>query len=132
MEPSTATTVEKRPGPIKRLYLWVLSWAETPYGTPVPPVVQTGTEIIAATREGQLVRVDNWVVTTVGTGSFAFTVTGTADGETIQLRVGSQIKGITPASFTVGESYSIVGVLSRFNATMQIKPRSIDDITVTP
>lgn len=24
----------KRPGPIRRLYRWVLSWAETPYGTP--------------------------------------------------------------------------------------------------
>lgn len=24
----------KRPGPMKRLYLWVLHWADTPYGTP--------------------------------------------------------------------------------------------------
>ena len=24
----------KPPGPVKRLYLWVLHWAETPYGTP--------------------------------------------------------------------------------------------------
>ncbi|MCS7304971.1 MAG: DedA family protein [Thermoguttaceae bacterium] len=24
----------KRPGPLKRLYYWVLHWAETPYGTP--------------------------------------------------------------------------------------------------
>lgn len=28
------TPVERRPNPLKRLYLWVLGWAETPYGTP--------------------------------------------------------------------------------------------------
>ena len=28
------TTTARRPGIMKRLYLWVLHWAETPYGTP--------------------------------------------------------------------------------------------------
>ncbi|MCA9772076.1 MAG: DedA family protein [Myxococcales bacterium] len=28
------TTLPRRPGMLKRLYDWVLSWAETPYGTP--------------------------------------------------------------------------------------------------
>jgi len=32
--PVTADVRARRPGPLKRLYLWVLHWAETPYGTP--------------------------------------------------------------------------------------------------
>ena len=31
---TTLTAAARRPGLIKRLYLWVLHWAETPYGTP--------------------------------------------------------------------------------------------------
>ncbi len=31
---SDTTDAGKRPGIVKRLYLWVLHWAETPYGTP--------------------------------------------------------------------------------------------------
>jgi membrane protein YqaA with SNARE-associated domain len=33
-EVDTTVPAPKRPGLVKRLYLWVLSWAETPYGTP--------------------------------------------------------------------------------------------------
>ena len=32
--PAGSTEAVKRPGIVKRLYLWVLHWAETPYGTP--------------------------------------------------------------------------------------------------
>jgi membrane protein YqaA with SNARE-associated domain len=31
---AASTTPARRPGPLKSLYLWVLHWAETPYGTP--------------------------------------------------------------------------------------------------
>ena len=34
MSTNPASAAEKRPNPIKRLYNWVLSWADTPYGTP--------------------------------------------------------------------------------------------------
>ncbi len=34
MTDASTTVAEKRPGWIKRLYLWVLHWADTPYGTP--------------------------------------------------------------------------------------------------
>ena len=32
--PAGSTEAVKKPGIVKRLYLWVLHWAETPYGTP--------------------------------------------------------------------------------------------------
>ena len=32
--PETAAAPAERPGLVKRLYLWVLGWADTPYGTP--------------------------------------------------------------------------------------------------
>ena len=32
--PASSSDSAKRPGLVKRLYLWVLHWAETPYGTP--------------------------------------------------------------------------------------------------
>lgn len=32
--PTPAAALPPRPNPLKRLYLWVLHWAETPYGTP--------------------------------------------------------------------------------------------------
>lgn len=32
--PDSSTTATRRPGLLKRLYLWVLHWADTPYGTP--------------------------------------------------------------------------------------------------
>lgn len=34
MEALEAAAPERRPGMLKRLYEWVLSWAETPYGAP--------------------------------------------------------------------------------------------------
>ena len=34
MEEATDTSEPKRQGPIRRLYAWVLHWAETPYGEP--------------------------------------------------------------------------------------------------
>ena len=34
IEPSPITAPPARPGPLKRLYNWVLHWADTPYGVP--------------------------------------------------------------------------------------------------
>lgn len=32
--PDGSMATSRRPGPVKRLYLWVMHWADTPYGTP--------------------------------------------------------------------------------------------------
>ena len=39
--PSSPLRAQKEPprGPLRRLYLWVLSWADTPYGTPALAIV---------------------------------------------------------------------------------------------
>ncbi len=39
LEAESQTAVPRRPNVVKRLYLWVLSWAETPYGTPALAVL---------------------------------------------------------------------------------------------
>ncbi|MDD4318735.1 MAG: hypothetical protein PHW10_00180 [Candidatus Peribacteraceae bacterium] len=39
MAPDASTLLPRKPGPLKRLYLWVLHWAETPYGTPALAVL---------------------------------------------------------------------------------------------
>jgi hypothetical protein len=103
-------------------------------GTPIAPVAQTGAQIAARTLEGRLVSLAGFRVTTIGGGTgAAFTVTGTTtDGQTIQVRVGSNLAGITRASFAVGSTYTVTGVLSQFNATAQIKPRLPADIVLTP
>lgn len=111
-------------------------------GTAVTPVVQTGTQVNARTLEGQLVTLQSFTVTTVGTASTttgAYTVTGTAaDGQSIQVRVtgpvtinGTTIQnsGIARTRFTVGSTYSVTGVLSQFNGTAQLKPRISSDVT---
>lgn len=98
-------------------------------GTAIVPAVQTGPEIVARTLEGQLIRLNNWTVTTIGGGTGpSFTVTGTADGETVAVRVSSALTGISRATFTVGSTYSVVGVLSQFNGTAQIKVRTPNDL----
>ena len=101
--------------------------------TPVAPVAQTGAQVNARTLEGRLVSLAGFRVTSLGTGTTAFTVTGTTpDGQTVQVRVGSNLAGITRASFAVGSTYTITGVLSQFNGTAQIKPRTSADIVLTP
>ena len=64
-----------------------------------------------------------------GTGA-AFTVTGTAaDAQVVQIRVGAANTGLTRASFIVGNTYTVTGVLSQFNGTAQVKPRFATDVT---
>lgn len=99
--------------------------------TPIAPKVITGPQMAARTLEGQLVTLNNFTVTSVGTGtSAAFTVTGTADGATgLQIRIASAATGLARTNFTVGSTYSITGILSQFNGTAQIKPRMRTDVT---
>lgn len=99
-------------------------------GTPVTPLVQTGTQVNARTAEGQLVSVTGWVAGAIpgGTGA-AFSITGTTpDGQTVTVRVAAAGTGITRASFVAGTTYTITGILSQFNGAAQIKPRQPSDV----
>lgn len=85
--------------------------------------------------EGQLVRVAGLTVVTIGAAntSGAFNVTvASATNDTLVVRIHGDDTGITPASFTVGTSYDVTGVLTQNNTTVQIKPRFASDIVVTP
>ena len=98
-------------------------------GTAPVPTVQTGTQVAARTLEGRVVTMPNFLVTSVPTGTgAAFTVVGTADGQTIQVRIAATATGLTRANFTVGNTYAVTGVLTQFNGTAQIKPRFRTDL----
>jgi DNA/RNA endonuclease YhcR with UshA esterase domain len=76
------------------------------------------------------VRLAGFTVTTVQTGTAtAFTVTGTVDGVTLQVRVGGPLRGLSRSNFVVGNTYTVTGILTQFNGTAQIKPRSAADVT---
>ncbi len=99
-------------------------------GSPVAPVVQTIDQALAFEREAQLITVNDFVVTSVQTGtSAAFNVNGTVDGKALVVRVAGALRGISRASFTVGSSYDVTGILTRFNTTAQLKVRFASDIT---
>jgi DNA/RNA endonuclease YhcR with UshA esterase domain len=99
-------------------------------GVPPPAVTVTGAEFNALAHEGRLVRLPITITTIPGGTGAAFTVTGTAaDGATVQIRVGAANTGLTRASFIVGNTFTVTGVLSQFNGTAQIKPRFATDVT---
>jgi DNA/RNA endonuclease YhcR with UshA esterase domain len=96
----------------------------------ITPVTVTAAQAAARTNEGQLVRLAGFTVTTVQTGTAtAFTVTGTVDGVTLQVRVGGPLRGLSRSNFVVGNTYTVTGILTQFNGTAQIKPRSAADVT---
>ena len=104
-------------------------------GTPLTPIVLTGAQARTLADEGELITVQQFTVTAVGGGTGAnFNVDGTAaDGSVIQLRINGSATGVigtglTRANFTVGNTYSVTGILSVFNTTVQIKPRERSDI----
>lgn len=102
--------------------------------TPVAAAAQTGAQVNARTLEGRLVSLAGFRVTTIGGGTApAFTVTGTTpDGQTVQVRIGSNLAGLTRAAFAVGSTYTVTGILSQFNGTAQVKPRTPADIVLQP
>jgi hypothetical protein len=106
----------------------------TKIGTSTMPAAkaQTGTSINAKTDDGLLVSLAGYTVTAVGTASAtgAFNVTGTtADGQTVTVRVSSALKGLSRANFTIGSTYTIVGILSQNGGNAQIKVRTRSDVT---
>jgi DNA/RNA endonuclease YhcR with UshA esterase domain len=99
-------------------------------GTAPAPVTVTGTEFNALMHEGELVTLPVTITVIPGGTGAAFTVTGTsADGQTVQIRVAAANTGLTRGSFTVGNTFTVTGILTQFNGTAQIKPRYATDVT---
>jgi hypothetical protein len=99
---------------------------------PVPRTI-SGDQFLSRAYEGELVRLGNVVVDSIGTvsGSGGYTVwVITTDADTVQVRVNSTAIGIPTSTWTVGGMYDVVGALSRFGgSTTQLKPRSLADVT---
>jgi hypothetical protein len=108
--------------------------------------LETGTQPVAAKTitaaqaralgdEGELVTVNGFEVLTVQGGtSAAFNVTGRdAAGDTLTVRVAGVATGLARADFTVGSTYTVTGVLTRFQSgsnppVAQIKVRFPTDV----
>lgn len=98
---------------------------------PAPRLV-TALQVADHSYEGQLVRMENLMVTAVGTASSAGAYTVTTElpgGGFFQIRIESSAVGIPPSFWTVGTRYDVTGIMSRFNATPQLKPRQAADAT---
>jgi DNA/RNA endonuclease YhcR with UshA esterase domain len=100
-------------------------------GTLPAPKVLTGMQVNSRADDGILVRLPAFTVTSIGTGTgTAFNVIGTAaDGQLVTVRVGGALTGITRATFSVGTTYAITGILSQNNGVAQIKVRTRSDVT---
>jgi DNA/RNA endonuclease YhcR with UshA esterase domain len=100
-------------------------------GAAVTPVSVTAAEVAArGDLEGRLVTLSGFTVTSLQTGTApAFTVFGTVGGQNVQVRVGGPLRGLSRASFTVGSTYTVTGILTQFNGTSQIKVRFASDVT---
>ncbi len=97
--------------------------------TIIAPKVITGAEANLRTDEGELVQVLGLTVTSLGTGTTAFTVFTTApDGSTVQIRVAGAATGLARTNFVVGSTYDVTGILTQFNGTAQLKPRFRTDV----
>ena len=69
------------------------------------------------------------VVAIGGGTSNGFNVTTvSATDDTLTVRVNGLATGLTRASFTVNERYNIIGILTQFNGTAQLKPRFASDV----
>jgi DNA/RNA endonuclease YhcR with UshA esterase domain len=98
------------------------------------PRTITGAQFISRLFEGELVRLANVEVDSIGfvnttTGAYTLWV-NTVDGQRVQIRIESNSIGIPSTFWTIGERYDIVGALSRFGSNPQLKPRSAADVSV--
>lgn len=101
-------------------------------GTPIVPRDVTPAELAARTYEGQLVKLNDVVVTAVQTpsSSGAYNVTVNFGGTSTVVRVEAGSAATFPTSrFVVGQTYDIVGALGSFNGAPQVKPRIAADVT---
>lgn len=103
-------------------------------GTAPAPRPVTPADAAAMREQGFLVTVSPLTVTVIPTGTGpAFTVQATGPGgERVDIRVSSATTGLTRASFVVGQRYAVTGVMSRFNAQAQVKPRYATDVVLLP
>ncbi len=104
----------------------------TRLGTGTTPTARTVTpgDIEAGSYQGELAVMDSVEVTAVSGGSI--TVTDGTDTTTVYVDSDTDIEamGAVPV---VGNFYNITGVVSRYNTTYELKPRSAADIVdVTP
>ncbi|HSJ08585.1 MAG TPA: SdrD B-like domain-containing protein [Longimicrobiales bacterium] len=101
-------------------------------GTVPSPRTISGEQMLARTFESQLVRLGNVQVDSIGSvsSSGGYTVwVLTADGSRVQVRIENSGIGIPASSWTLGDYYTITGLLSRFGGhTSQLKPRSAADV----
>ena len=98
-------------------------------GTAISPQPTTAAVARSLIDEGELIRVSGLRVVSLGTGASAFNVTTVSStNDTLVIRVNGTATGLTRGSFIVGERYNITGILSRFNATPQLKPRFASDV----
>ncbi len=96
-------------------------------GTIRAPIVVTGAELLAGETQGNLVTVQTVTVNTIGTGtSYDVTVTDPESSATFVVRIDADAAITT--TFTVGNSYTITGVVSPFGGGEQLYPRSNADI----
>lgn len=107
-------------------------------GIPVAALLQSVAQARSLVQEGRLVRIPNVTVVSVPTGTgAAFTVrVADAAGDELEVRIAAAGTGLTRADFVVGQRYTMSGVLTRFNATPQLKIRDRGDLVpgtpVTP
>lgn len=101
----------------------------------ITPALVTPEEFQSREFESDLVRMEDLKVVTVGAadaqGRFSVRVdpaTGPAD-YTFDLRIEGTGTGLTPANFTVGSTYDVVGIASVFSSNAQLKPRKPADVT---
>ena len=99
-------------------------------GTVPAPQLVTAAQTADHSLEGQLVRIENLRVTAVGAASSAGAYTVTMQppaGGTFDIRIESSAVGIATTFWVVGTNYDVTGVMSRFNAVPQLKPRRAAD-----
>ena len=98
---------------------------------PAPETV-TSTDVLAGEFQGELVVANALTIDSVGApfsgGNFNVRV---SDADSTFIVFFDADVGIVPDQVIVGETYNITGIMTRFNATLEIKPRSQADVVLT-